>query len=60
VIIKSQVSPDALRLLPRTRIHTIVKTAGMTGSQTLEGKLAIVSGSAKGIGAATCVELASR
>ena len=32
----------------------------MTTEQTLQGKLALVSGSAKGIGAATCVELASR
>jgi len=29
-------------------------------AQTLKGKVAIVSGGAKGIGAATCVELASR
>jgi hypothetical protein len=32
----------------------------MARSQTLEGKVAIVSGSAKGIGASTCIELASR
>ena len=32
----------------------------MTVEQTLSGKVAVVSGSAKGIGAATCIELASR
>ncbi|OAL35057.1 hypothetical protein AYO20_05772 [Fonsecaea nubica] len=32
----------------------------MTGEQTMKGKVAIVSGSAKGIGAATCLELAAR
>ncbi|KAI8937384.1 hypothetical protein NX059_006588 [Plenodomus lindquistii] len=32
----------------------------MTAEQGLQGKLALVSGSAKGIGAAVCVELASR
>ena len=32
----------------------------MATEQTLKGKLALVSGSARGIGAATCVELASR
>jgi NAD(P)-dependent dehydrogenase (short-subunit alcohol dehydrogenase family) len=32
----------------------------MTAQQELQGKVAIVSGSAKGIGAAVCVELASR
>lgn len=28
--------------------------------ESLKGKVAVVSGSAKGIGAATCVELASK
>lgn len=38
----------------------LTNTETMALEQTLTGKVAIVSGSARGIGAATCIELASR